>query len=112
MKQILFGLFFLLPCPPLHARVQDVSILVYYSVNGHTRTMAEAVAQGADAVEGVRVKLLPVQYATPSDVVDFDAIIVGSPVYNTNVAPEIQSFINRWPFSGTPLRDKIGAAFV
>jgi NAD(P)H dehydrogenase (quinone) len=44
--------------------------------------------------------------------VDFDAIIVGSPVYNANVAPEIQSFINRWPFSGAPLRDKIGAAFV
>jgi NAD(P)H dehydrogenase (quinone) len=86
--------------------------VVYYSANGHTRTMAQAVAQGADAVEGVRVKLLPVQDATPSDVVDFDAIIVGSPVYNANVAPEIQSFINRWPFSGAPLRDKVGAAFV
>lgn len=113
MKQILFGLFFLLPYPTLSAGAHTVSVLVvYYSGSGHTRTMAEAVAQGADAVEGAHVKLLPVQEATPADVVDFDAIILGSPVYNANVAPEIQSFINRWPFRGTPLRDKIGAAFV
>ena len=47
MKQILFGLFFLLPYPPLSARAHTVSVLVvYYSGSGHTRTMAEAVAQG------------------------------------------------------------------
>lgn len=113
MKQILFGLSLLLLCTPRTARAHDVSILVvYYSVNGHTRTMADAVAQGAKSVDGARVTLLPVQDATPSGIVDFDAIIIGSPVHNANVAPEIQSFINRWPLSGTPLRDKIGAAFV
>jgi hypothetical protein len=38
MKQILFGLFFLLPYPTLHARAHNASVLVvYYSVNGHTR---------------------------------------------------------------------------
>jgi len=52
------------------------------------------VAQGAKSVDGTRVTLLPVQNATPLDIVDFDAIIIGSPVYNANVAPEIQSFIN------------------
>jgi NAD(P)H dehydrogenase (quinone) len=41
-----------------------------------------------------------------------DAIVVGSPVYNANIAPEVQKFINSWPFESMPLRDKIGAAFV
>src|SRR4051794_39806623 len=113
MKQVLFSLFLVLLCTPLAARAHEVSILiVYYSVTGHTRAMAEAVAQGAKAVAGTQVTLVPVQDATPTGLVDYDAIILGSPVHNANVAPEIQSFINSWPLHGTPLRDKIGAAFV
>lgn len=74
--------------------------------------MAEAVAKGARSVVDVDVKLLTVAETTKEDVLAADAIIVGSPVYNANVAPEVASFLNRWPFEGTPLRDKIGAAFV
>jgi NAD(P)H dehydrogenase (quinone) len=87
-------------------------LIVYHSVQGHTRAMAEAVAKGARSVEGMTVKLLQVAEATTVDVMAADAIIVGSPVYNANVAPPVQSFINSWPFEGAPLRDKIGAAFV
>jgi NAD(P)H dehydrogenase (quinone) len=87
-------------------------LVVYHSVQGHTRLMAEAVARGARGVELVDVKILPVGVATKEDVLSADAIIVGSPVENANVAPEVMSFINSWPFEGKPLRDKIGAAFV
>ncbi|MCI0695438.1 flavodoxin family protein [candidate division KSB1 bacterium] len=87
-------------------------LIVYYSAQGHTQAMAEAVAKGARAVSGVKVKLLPVAEATTKDILAADAIIVGSPVYNANIAPEVQKFINSWPFEGAPLRDKIGAAFV
>jgi len=91
----------------------DVNVLVvYYSVGGHTRAMAEAVASGAGSLAEVRVKLVSVAEATTDDILKADAIIIGSPVYNANVAPPIQEFINRWPFAGAPLRDKIGAAFV
>lgn len=92
---------------------QRPSILIaYYSQGGHTRAMAEAVAKGARSVSGVEVKLLTVAETTEKDVRAADAIIVGSPVYNANVAPEVSGFMNRWPFEGAPLRDKIGAAFV
>jgi NAD(P)H dehydrogenase (quinone) len=92
---------------------QSVNILiVYYSAQGHTQAMAEAVAKGARSVSGVKVKLLPVAEATVKDILAANAIIVGSPVYNANVAPEVQKFINSWPLEGAPLRDKIGAAFV
>ncbi|RME01346.1 MAG: flavodoxin family protein [Calditrichaeota bacterium] len=87
-------------------------LIVYYSARGHTRAMAEAVARGANTVSGVSVQLLPVEKATNRDVLAADAIILGTPVYNANVAPPIQKFINHWPFRGAPLRNKIGAAFV
>lgn len=94
-------------------------LIVYYSARGHTAAMAEAVAGGARSVPGVSVKLRPVDQATNEDVLAADAIILGSPVYNANVVPPIQRFINNWPFvqpdssgKGGPLRDKLGAAFV
>jgi NAD(P)H dehydrogenase (quinone) len=91
---------------------QPTMLIAYYSAQGHTRAMAEAVANGARSVKGVNVKLLTVAEATNADVLSADAIIVGSPVYNASVAPPVQEFMNRWPFEGTPLKDKIGAAFV
>ncbi len=91
----------------------EVNVLVvYYSAAGHTQAMAKSVAAGAETIPGVRVKLASVVEATMDDLLEADAIIVGSPVYNANVAPAVQEFINRWPFVGAPLRDKIGAAFV
>jgi NAD(P)H dehydrogenase (quinone) len=74
--------------------------------------MAQAVYEGAAAVEGVQVVLKPVEQVSIPDLLDADAIIVGSPVYNANVTPEIQRFIAGWPFEGMPLKDKVGAAFV
>ncbi len=101
------------PAPAEEAGRRSVRVLiVYYSRTGHTRAMAEAVAEGARSVAGTRVRLATVAEATVDDVLAADAVVVGSPVYNANVAPEVQSFINAWPFEGAPLRDKVGAAFV
>ncbi len=74
--------------------------------------MAEAVANGARSVKGVEVKLQTIAETTKADLLAADAIIVGSPVYNANVAPEVVSFMSRWPFEGAPFTEKIGAAFV
>lgn len=87
-------------------------LIVYHSVTGHTQAMAEAVASGARSLNLAEVKCVSVEDAEISDILAADAIIVGSPVYNANVAPAVQEFINRWPFAGEPLRDKLGAAFV
>src|SRR6056297_1235777 len=101
----LFGLF--------DALGQPVHVLIaYHSETGHTEAMSNAVAEGARTVNEVTVALKPVSEVTASDLLDADAIIVGSPVYNANVSPEISAFIASWPFEGEPLKDKIGAAFV
>jgi NAD(P)H dehydrogenase (quinone) len=87
-------------------------LVVYHSETGNTERMAQSVAEGARSVEGVEVELLSVDEVSTDQLIEADAIIVGSPVYNANVTPEISTFFASWPFEGQPLKDKIGAAFV
>lgn len=91
---------------------QPTVLIAYYSQSGNTKTMALAVEEGAKSVAGVRVLMLPIDQVSTKEVLEADAIVVGSPVYNANVAPEVQRFINSWPFEGRPLKNKLGAAFV
>jgi NAD(P)H dehydrogenase (quinone) len=106
-------LLVLCTCLNVSAAQDRVLVLIsYHSQHGHTRAMAEAVERGARSVKGVTVKLLGVSETTKEDLLAADAIIVGSPVHNANASPEVVSFIDRWPFEGAPLRDKLGAAFV
>jgi NAD(P)H dehydrogenase (quinone) len=95
-----------------HGQGQPTVLIAYYSQSGNTKTLAHAVEEGAKSVAGVRVLLLPIDQVSTKEVLEADAIVVGSPVYNANVAPEVQSFINSWPFAGRPLKNKLGAAFV
>jgi NAD(P)H dehydrogenase (quinone) len=93
--------------------IQAQNILItYYSKTAHTQSMAEEVAKGAQSIPGVKVALKSINQTTTKDLLDADAIIIGSPVYNANLAPEVVQFISTWPFEGNPLKDKIGAAFV
>lgn len=94
------------------ANSQTKVLVAYFSETGNTEALAGAVALGASEVEGVEVKLMTVDQVSETDLLEADAIIVGSPVYNANVAPRVQQFIASWPFEGMPLRDKVGAAFV
>ena len=87
-------------------------LIVFHSETGNTEQMAQSVAEGARTVEGVEVILKSVDEVLVDQLVESDAIIVGSPVYNANVSPEISAFIASWPFEGQPLKDKVGAAFV
>lgn len=112
MKNITIVLLLLVPFCIVPAQTPPRILIAYYSEQGHTEAMAQAVAEGARSVQGISVKLVTVEQATREDVIGSDAIIVGSPVYNANVAPPVQEFINKWPFDEMTMRDKIGAAFV
>ena len=86
-------------------------LITYFSQSGSTKKMAESISEGAKSVEGVEVKLLSIEEVTTQELTEASAIILGSPVYNSNPAPQVLEFINSWPFEGRPLKDKIGAAF-
>ncbi len=102
---LLAGLF-------ITSQSQTQILISYYSKTGNTEAMAEAVKKGAESVDKVSVLLKSVEDTTEEDLLEASAIIVGSPVYNANVAPQVQEFITLWPFEGTPLKNKVGAAFV
>ncbi|MEY2904729.1 MAG: hypothetical protein RJA52_745 [Bacteroidota bacterium] len=91
---------------------QSQILIAYYSKDGSTQKMAEAVATGVLEEDGIEIILLPVDQVTQEILKKSEAIILGSPVYNANVAPEVSAFIASWPFEGEPLKNKIGAAFV
>jgi NAD(P)H dehydrogenase (quinone) len=95
----------------LFAQTQPSVLIAYYSKSGNTKLMGEAVAKGARSVEGIEVILRSIEEVQSEELLQASAIILGSPVYNANVAPAVQEFINSWPFEGRPLGDKIGAAF-
>lgn len=111
MKKLILLLLFV--CAVSTNHFAQVNILVtYYSKTGHTKALANAVAEGAMMEGRTTVRLLPVDEVLTKDVLWADAIIVGSPVYNANIAAPVMEFISSWPFEGEPLKNKIGAAFV
>jgi len=95
----------------INTQAQNI-LITYYSKTAHTQSLAEEVAKGASSIPGVQVVVKKIDQTTTKDLLNADAIIVGSPVYNANIAPEVVQFMSTWPFEGNPLKDKIGAAFV
>lgn len=95
----------------------SVAVLVtYHSLSGSTEKMARAVAEGAKAVPGARVVLKRVGEVTGPDLFSSDAIIVGSPVYWSNMSGEVKTFFDNWQFKfgvfpEFKMRNKVGAAF-
>ncbi len=88
------------------------SILVTcYSRTGKTKMLAESIGKGAKQVEGVNVDVLAFNRVTASDIVRYDGIILGSPVYFGGIAAELKEFIDDTTFVRGKLVGKVGAAF-
>ena len=112
-------------------------LIAHYSSLGHTNSLAQAIMQGAEEVEGAEVKLMRVpeimaEEATrsvvsgefsksfknlpvcrPGDLSAADAIILGAPTYLGNMCAQMQYFLNSL---GKLWRDgslvgKVGSAF-
>ncbi|MGQ0667584.1 MAG: flavodoxin family protein [Nitrospiraceae bacterium] len=95
----------------------QVKVLVtYHSLSGNTERMAEAVADGARSVSGTEVVLKRVGQVAADDLFSSDAVIVGSPVYWSNMSGEVKTFFDNWQFKfgvfpEFKMKDKVGAAF-
>jgi len=78
--------------------------------------MAEAVVAGAQSVSGTQVILKRVGEVTAEDLFSADAVIVGSPVYWSNMSGEVKTFFDNWQFKfgvfpEFKMKNKVGAAF-
>jgi NAD(P)H dehydrogenase (quinone) len=120
--RLLLGLIFLcLGCSQVAAQVQSqpdtIQVLVaYHSLSGNTKIMAQSVAEGAQTVAGTRVLLHTVGGVTADLLFGSDALVVGSPVYWSNMSGEVKTFFDRWQFEfgvfpEFKMRNKVGAAF-
>jgi NAD(P)H dehydrogenase (quinone) len=90
-------------------------LVLYYSMYGHVETLANAIAEGACAVEGVEVTLKRVpetmppevakQYgakldqaapvASPKELGDYDGIIFGTPTRFGNMTGQMRNFFDQ-----------------
>src|SRR5690554_5780992 len=90
-------------------------LVLYYSMYGHIETMAKAVAEGVESVDGatVTVKRVPetmdpelfakaggktdqaYDVASPAELADYDAIIVGTPTRFGNMSGQMRTFFDQ-----------------
>jgi len=78
--------------------------------------MAKSVVAGARSIPGTSVILFKVGDVTAEVLFGSDALVVGSPVYWSNMSGEVKAFFDRWQFEfgvfpELKMRNKVGAAF-
>ena len=87
-------------------------LVLYHSESGHTKLMADLVAEGAGSVPETEVRLKTVAEATADDLVWCDGIAAGSPTHMGTIAWQMKRF---WDEVAQPLwfqiEGKLGCAF-
>jgi NAD(P)H dehydrogenase (quinone) len=86
-------------------------LVMYCSQSGNTKKLAEAVAQGVDAVEGVSCLVKSVSEVTKDDFIGSGGIIAGSPVYFGSMAAEMKKLFEQFVGARKKMENKVGAAF-
>ena len=85
------------------------AIIIYESVYGNTKKIAEAICEGINKVEGVDCIVKKTGEIHTDDLCDYDAILLGCPNHSQEPALNLVKFIDR--ASIVHLKGKIGAAF-
>jgi len=86
-------------------------LVTYYSRTGNTKKMAEIIAAAAKQVSGIEVTLRPVVELTADDLMVFEGIVIGSPVYYGSMAAEVKRLIDESVVHHGKLEGKVGGAF-
>lgn len=85
-------------------------IVIYYSRSGNTKQMAETIAEAMNQAN-LATKCKSVEAASIDDMLEANAIVVGSPTYYGRMAAEIARFFDESVSKHGKLDGKIGAAF-
>ncbi|MDH7564252.1 MAG: NAD(P)H-dependent oxidoreductase [Candidatus Bathyarchaeota archaeon] len=86
-------------------------LIVYHSRTGNTEKMAKAVAEGAQQVKGAEVVVKRVEQTAVNDLLDAEAIVMGSPTYYGQMSSKLKALIDESVKIHGKLAGKIGAAF-
>ena len=84
-------------------------LIVFHSLAGGTRQMAEAAARGAEAQAEVSVRLLPAVEAQPADVLAADGYIFATPEMLAAISGLMKDFFDRtyYPRAGADQRPPV-----
>ena len=85
-------------------------LVIYYSMTGNTKKMAESVVEGVKK-EGLEAAVKDVKDVTVDELLKYDGIIVGSPTYYGGMAAQIKKLLDESVKFHGKLDGKVGAAF-
>ena len=85
-------------------------LVVYYSRSGNTKAMANVISESMEA-SGLPTKCKSVSDVKINDLVDADAIVIGSPTYYGRASAPIAQLFDESVSKHGKLEGKIGAAF-
>ena len=85
------------------------AIIVYESVYGNTKKVAESIAQGIREKEGVICEVVKTSEVHTDDLADYDIILFGCPNHNQEPSRNMSKFIERVGIVN--LEGKVGVAF-
>lgn len=99
-------------CDSCRGEVIDIPkmLICYYTRSGNTKKMAYLIQKGAMA-EGIGVDTKDVKEVQVSDLLEYDAIVLGSPTYYGLPAAQIKELIDKSNKYHGKLQDKVGGAF-
>ena len=83
--------------------------VIYHSVSGNTKRIAEFISEGAQAVEGTEVQTMSIGRIDEEFVQQSNAVIIGFPTYNGSCSWNIKKWIDTIKID---LAGKLGAVFV
>jgi NAD(P)H dehydrogenase (quinone) len=86
------------------------ALIVYYSRSGHTKKMAELIGEGMSK-EGVKTVVKDVKDVAVEELLNYEALVFGSPTYYGTMAWEIKKLLDESIKLHGKLDGKIGAAF-
>ena len=86
-------------------------LIGYYSRTRHTEHMASAIAEGARTVAGVAVEVKSIAELDARQLLEYDAILLGSPTYYGTMAWQLKKLIDESVAFHGQLSGKVGGAF-
>ena len=87
-------------------------LILYYSGNGNTQRMAKAIAKGISS-SSTNVRVENVEKFDTALLPDYDAIVLGSPTYFSNMAWQVKKMIDESivHYRGGKLKGKVAGVF-